>query len=209
MKLRLLNGPHSAMAYLGFLAGYETIWQVAQNPDFIALARALMKEATPTLTLPHEVDVEAYQRALIERFANPALPHRTQQIAMDGSQKLPQRLLGAVRDNLAASRPIDLHALAVAAWMRYASGIDELGRVIQVSDPLASEFARIAQVRPGDPAALARGLLSLRAIFGDDLPASRYFVDTVTTWLTALIKDGAARTVSRAVKQSQTVTQTT
>src|SRR5207237_2014367 len=108
-------------------------------------------EVAPSLKLPASVDVAGYQEALIARFRNPALPHRTQQIAMDGSQKLPQRLLGTVRDNLAAGRPIELLTLAVAGWMRYASGRDEAGREIVGSDPLAGEFARILAAHRGDP----------------------------------------------------------
>src|SRR5205814_3735647 len=113
----------------------------------------------PTRELPASVDVVAYQEALVERFGNPALPHRTQQIAMDGSQKLPQRLLGTVRDNLAAGRPSELLALAVAGWMRYVSGTDEAGREIKVSDPLAPELARVAAAHRGDAGGLGRGLL--------------------------------------------------
>jgi fructuronate reductase len=148
------------------------------------------------------MDVEAYKRALIQRFANPALPHRTQQIAMDGSQKLPQRLLGTVRDNLGAGRSIDLAALAVAGWMRYAAGADEAGREIRVSDPLAPEFARVAREGRGDPEALARGFLSLRAIFGEDLAADPHFADRVISWLKELFASGAARTVARAVERA-------
>jgi fructuronate reductase len=201
MKLRLLNGSHSAFAYLGFLAGYETIWQVAAQPDFIALMWRIMDEATPTLTVPGDVDVAAYKDALVERFANPALPHRTQQIAMDGSQKLPQRILGTIRDNLAAGRPIDSCALVVAAWMRYVSGVDEVGRLIKVDDPMADEFARIADLHRGDPAQFVRALLGLHAIFDDDLSTDRRFVDPVTAWLTSLFAEGAARTVARAVRR--------
>jgi fructuronate reductase len=205
MKLRLLNGSHSAFAYLGFLAGHEFIYQVAAQPDFVAFMRRLMAdEVVPTLMVPKGVDVAAYQQALITRFGNPALPHRTQQIAMDGSQKLPQRLLGTVRDNLNAERRIDLLALAVAGWMRYVSGRNEAGNAIKVSDPLAEEFARIAADSGihdgGEPAALARGLLGVRAIFGDDLPADRRFAGRVSTWLTSLFTAGAARTVAQATR---------
>jgi fructuronate reductase len=201
MKLRLLNASHSMFAYLGFLAGHETIWQVAAQPEFVTLMRALMEEVTPTLALPAGVDLAAYKAALVERFANPALPHRTQQIAMDGSQKLPQRLLDTVRDNLAARRRIDCAALAVAGWMRYVSGVDEAGREIRVADPLAADFARVAAAHRGDPAALARGLLRLAAVFGTDLPADPRFVEPVTGWLVALFADGAARTVARAAQE--------
>jgi fructuronate reductase len=205
MKLRLLNGSHSAFAYLGFLAGHAFIYQVAAQPDFVAFMRRLMAdEVVPTLTVPRGVDVGAYQQALITRFGNPALPHRTQQIAMDGSQKLPQRLLGTVRDNLNAGRHIDMLALAVAGWMRYVSGRDEAGNAIKVSDPLADEFARIAADSGvhdgGEPAALARGLLGIRAIFGDDLPADQRFAGRVSTWLTSLFAAGAARTVAQATR---------
>jgi fructuronate reductase len=200
MKLRLLNGSHSALAYLGYLAGHEFIYQVAAQPHFVALMRRLMHdEVAPTLHLPPGTDVAAYQSALVERFSNPALPHRTQQIAMDGSQKLPQRLLGTVRDNLGAGRSIDLLALAVAGWMRYVSGVDEAGRPIKVSDPMAGEFARLAAAQRGNPPALARELLGLRAVFGIDLPADPHFAGKVADWLLALFADGAARTVARAV----------
>ena len=204
MKLRLLNASHSAFAYLGYLAGYEFVYQVAARPEFAAYMRRLMAdEVSPTLKLPDGVDLPAYQTALLERFRNPALPHRTQQIAMDGSQKLPQRLLGTVRDNLAAGRSIELAALAVAGWMRYVSGHDESGREIRVSDPLAPEFARIAAERAGNAAGLARALLSLRAVFGEDLPVDPRFSKSVAAWLEELVERGAARTVARAVQEAR------
>jgi fructuronate reductase len=204
MKLRLLNGSHSAFAYLGFLAGHEYIYQVAAQPDFVTFMRRLMAdEVVPTLSVPPGVDIAAYQNALVTRFANPALPHRTQQIAMDGSQKLPQRLLATVRENLSAGRRIDMLALAVAGWMRYVGGRDEAGREIKVSDPLAQVFERTALdsgIRDGGASdALARGLLGIRAIFGDDLAADSRFADRVRAWLASLYTEGAARTVARAV----------
>jgi fructuronate reductase len=201
MKLRLLNASHSMLAYLGYLAGIETIWQVAARAEFVALMRGLMAEVAPTLTVPADVDVAAYQEALVERFSNPALPHRTQQIAMDGSQKLPQRLLGSVRDNLAAARPIGHAALAVAAWMRYVSGVDERGNAITVSDPLAPDFARIAAAHRGDSPGLGRGLLGIAAIFGNDLPADPRFTEPVLAWLAELYARGSAPTVAEAVRR--------
>jgi len=200
MKLRLLNASHSAFAYLGFLAGHDYIYQVARVPDFVAYMRGLMQhEVTPTLTVPPGIDLAAYREALVTRFGNPALPHRTQQIAMDGSQKLPQRLLATARDNLAAGRSVRLVSLAVAGWMRYVAGVDEAGQPIRVSDPLAPQFAAIADAHRGNPMALARALLGVRAIFGDDLPQDPRFAVPVAAWVAALFADGAARTVARAV----------
>ncbi|MCB9947313.1 MAG: mannitol dehydrogenase family protein [Rhodospirillaceae bacterium] len=197
MKLRLLNGSHSTMAYLGYLAGYETIAETMADPAFVTLIGRMMdREVTPTLTVPASADLGRYKAALLDRFANPGLKHRTWQIAMDGSQKLPQRLLGTVRDRLAAGRSIARLALAVAGWMRYVTGIDEAGRPIEVSDPLAGDLRRLADQAGRDPAALADALLSVKAVFGSDLPQNMAFRSTVTSALGTLIHQGARATVA-------------
>jgi fructuronate reductase len=200
MKLRLLNGSHSALAYLGFLAGYEFVYEVAAQPDFVAyMGRFTADEASPALVEPRGIDLAAYRETLVRRFANPALPHRTQQIAMDGSQKLPQRLLATIRDNLAANRPIAFATLAVAAWMRYVYGEDEQGRPIEVADPLAATFASLAAKHRGDPAAFAQSLFALRAIFDEDQHNEPRFTGPVTRWLAELFSVGAVRTVADAL----------
>jgi fructuronate reductase len=198
MKLRLLNGSHSALAYLGFLAGCEHISDVMGEPDFVTFMRRMMaEEVVPTLAVP--TDLAAYQASLLERFANPAIRHRTAQIAMDGSQKLPQRLLATIREQRAAGGAIRHLTLAVAAWMRYAAGRDEAGRAIPVADPLAGRFAAISARAGSDPAALAAGFLALREIFGDDLPADAQFAGAVTDWLRSLIERGARATVAACI----------
>jgi len=197
MKLRLLNGSHSTLAYLGYLAGYETVADTMADEAFVRLIRGLMdEEVTPTLHMPPGADLESYKSALIERFKNPALKHRTWQIAMDGSQKLPQRLLGTIRDRLSSGAPIGRLSLGVAAWMRYVTGTDEKGAAIDVRDPIA---ARLREVADGaGPAAenLAPGLFAIREIFGDDLPADPRFTGEVTAHLARLYDLGAKRTVS-------------
>ena len=106
MKLRLLNASHSTLAYLGYLAGYETIAETMADEAFARLVSDLMdEEMGPTLSLPAGADVDAYKRSLIDRFRNPALRHRTWQIAMDGSQKLPQRLLSATHESASHRAP--------------------------------------------------------------------------------------------------------
>jgi fructuronate reductase len=197
MKLRLLNGSHSALAYLGFLAGFEHVFEVMAAPDFVTFVRGLMAEVAPTLRVPGDLD--AYQETLIARFTNPALAHRTSQIAMDGSQKLPQRLLGTIRDRLRADAPIDRLSLALAAWIRYASGRDEQGRTIEVADPLASRFAAIGAAAGNDPAALTRGFLEVDDVFGTDLPRDERFRSAVNGWLVMLLNRGARAAVADCV----------
>ncbi|MFG1215212.1 mannitol dehydrogenase family protein [Xanthobacter flavus] len=195
MKLRLLNGAHSTLAYLGYLAGHATIADTMAVPAFARLvARLQDEEVTPTLHLPAGVDVDAYKRALRERFANPALRHRTWQIAMDGSQKLPQRLVATARDRLAAGAPIPLLALGVAGWMRYVTGRDEQGNAIDVRDPLAARLKSLADEAGPDATRLAPALLSVREVFAD-LGADPRFAGPVRDALACLMARGASPTV--------------
>jgi fructuronate reductase len=197
MKLRLLNGSHSTLAYLGYLAGYETVADTMADPAFERLIAGLMnEEVTPTLHMPPGADLAAYKHALIERFKNPALRHRTWQIAMDGSQKLPQRLLGTVRDRLREDAPIKRLALGVAAWMRYVTGLDEKGAPIDVRDPMAARLREAADKAGGSAERLASELFALREIFGDDLPQDVRFTTPVTAALAQLHAQGAKRTVA-------------
>lgn len=193
MKLRLLNGSHSLLAYLGYLGGFETIAATMADDTLRRLARAFMdREAGPTLKLPPGADLEGYKSALITRFANPGLQHRTWQIAMDGSQKLPQRLLGTIRDRLKAGASIDLLALAVAAWMRYVSGRDESGQAIDVRDPLAGKLAETFAAGEGDAEKIVAAFLSLQEVFDPDLARSDPFSEALSDALGLILTRGTA-----------------
>jgi len=195
MKLRLLNGSHSTLSYLGYLAGYETVSDVMADPAFAELVRGLMDdEVTPTLAVPPGADLAGYKRSLIERFRNPALKHRTWQIAMDGSQKLPQRLLGTIRDRLRADAPIPRLALGVAAWMRYVTGTDEKGQTIDVRDPMSARLRSIADEAGPTAERLAPALLGVQEIFGE-LAMDPRFSTAVTEALGRLFAVGSRRTV--------------
>lgn len=195
MKLRLLNGAHSSMSYLGYLAGRETIADCMQDEALASYVAHLMHvEVTPTLMVPPGADIESYKQALLRRFRNPGLRHRTWQIAMDGSQKLPQRLLGTIRDRLQAGAPIDGLALGVAAWMRYVTGIDERGQPIDVRDPLRDMLRQKADAAGPEAAKLAPALLSVTEVFGRDLPANETFTTAVARALDSLFTKGSKQT---------------
>jgi fructuronate reductase len=168
MKLRMLNGTHSALAYLGYLAGHETISDTVADPSFAAYVRHCWEEIMPAVAAPPGIDLTDYADALFDRYANPAIRHRTWQIAMDGSQKLPQRLLGTLRANLDAGRDSPALCLAVAGWMRYVAGKDEAGQPIDVRDPLADLLRDTAT---DSATGTVAALLSLDQIFPADLAA--------------------------------------
>ena len=202
MKLRLLNGAHSSLAYLGYLAGHETVSDVMADKDFDRFVRGLMEEVTPTLDVPPSTDLAAYKAALIQRFKNSALKHRTWQIAMDGSQKLPQRLLGTIRDCLRLGLPIEHLVLGVAGWMRYVTGVDERGGAIDVSDPLAVRLRTIADATGPVAERLAPALLNVGEVFGRDFPENPVFARAVTKDLARLFQVGSRRTVAEVLGEN-------
>lgn len=191
MKLRMLNGAHSSLAYLGYLAGHETVAQASADPVLARFLEGLWAEIVPTVPAPQGVSLPEYARDLLIRFQNPAIRHRTWQIAMDGSQKLPQRLLGTIRARLKAGAPVDHLALGVAAWMRYVTGLDEAGAAIDIRDPLADAFARRLAGTGRDAAAVSAALLGIEAMFGADLPREGAFTGPVRRHLDRLFTGGA------------------
>ena len=197
MKLRMLNGSHSFLAYLGYLAGYAHISDCMQDESYRRAARHLMMaEQAPTLGITG-VDLSAYADSLIERFSNPALQHRTWQIAMDGSQKLPQRLLDGIRIHLRDGRRWPLLALGVAAWMRYVSGVDDAGNAIDIRDPLAEKIQALVKNSNDDNRVAT--LLTLQEIFGNDLPANPQFVQAVSLAWQNLAQQGARQALLTAL----------
>ena len=201
MKLRMLNGSHSFLAYLGFLAGYEHISDCMADSNFRTAARALMlQDQAPTLRTKG-VDLTAYADSLIARYENRTIKHRTYQIATDGTQKLPQRLLDSVRWHLRNGTSCDYLLLGVAGWMRYVSGVDEQGQAIEIRDPMKEQLASIV-AHSDEGTQRVEALLRLQAVFGDDLRYQTAFVSRVTELYKQLNTQGARATVQALVTQA-------
>ncbi len=197
MKLRVLNGSHSALAYLGYLGGHETIGDCAADPAYRAFVEALWRqEIVPVTPAPPATDLNAYANSLLGRYENPGIRHRTWQIAMDGSQKLPQRILATIRLRLERGLPVERLALVVAAWMVYVGGVDEKGKPIDVRDPLADAFCAALAPAGKDAAARVAALLGIEAVFGCDLPANDLFRRAVEGAYARLSAVGARRAVA-------------
>jgi fructuronate reductase len=185
LKLRALNGVHSALAYLGALAGCELIAEALRLPGMEEMLRHYVAtEVTASFSPPAGVDVMSYAATVLERFANVDLGHRTLQVAMDGTQKLPQRLLTVLN----SVEPPRLAALIAAAWAQFAEGRADDGRPLPLDDP------RAAQVRSD---------LSTATLFGEILPVpDQARRDQIENWRRELAKHGAASVVKAAVRSS-------
>jgi len=196
MKLRMLNGTHSAMAYLGTLAGVETVSAAITDPDIGPFVDALWREEIiPTVPPPPGTDLPAYARQLRQRYENPGVRHLTAQIAMDGSQKLPQRILAPVRDRLVAGKDFARLALIVAAFLRHAQGTADDGRPLKISDPFAP-LLQAAAGRAVDGPDYVRQATAIGPIFGD-LGTADAFVAAVTAAYLDMSTAGTGATLRR------------
>ncbi|MDR2225792.1 MAG: fructuronate reductase [Providencia sp.] len=196
MKLRMLNGSHSFLAYLGYLGGYEFISDAMQNQDYYHIVqRIMLNEQKPTLSLPDGIDLNQYAQQLLARFANRAIKHKTAQIAVDGSQKLPQRLLDSILWHQQNGSDYSLLALGVAAWMKYVSGINENGEPIAIKDPLSHEFSKIYQ-RYGTSLEAVDALLKIDVIFGPEFSQHNDIANEIKIAYQKLLTLGAQKTVS-------------
>jgi fructuronate reductase len=148
-KLRMLNGAHSTLAYLGLLAGLDTVARAMAEPRVRSfLERLLSEDIEPTLEAPQPGGLAAYRRSILRRFDNPAMQHRLAQIAWDGSQKLPIRILGTTIDALRAGRPLGRLVIPIAAWMRF---VRERARAdVAIVDPLAAQLTSLGRRLTGD-----------------------------------------------------------
>jgi mannitol 2-dehydrogenase len=191
MKLRLLNASHQALCYFGYLAGYRLVHEVAQDPLFANFLLAYMdREATPTLEPVPGIDLDDYKHKLIERFSNAQVKDTVARLCAESSDRIPKWLLPVIRHNLASGGEIERSTAVVASWARYAEGVDEQGRPIEVVDRLAERLTANARRQQEDPLAFVAD----REIFGDLVDNER-FVSVYRTALASLHAKGARATL--------------
>lgn len=170
MKLTMLNGSHTLIAALGVVAGLRLVRDAMAEPVVRALVARHLAAAGALLADLPGVDRADYARRLLARFANPAIAHETRQIAMDASQKLPQRIFHPALAALAQRRPLAPFAFATAAWMRYTLGRDDAGRPFALNDPREAEIrAALSGLPAGDAAAHSAALHALPGLIPVEL----------------------------------------
>ena len=196
MKLRLLNASHQAISYIGMLFGLEFVHQTMEDSDIRKLDELMMdREVTPILPPVPGVDLAAYKRTLIERFANPAIRDQLSRNGFYGSSNIPKFILPTIQEQLQRGGPIDLLCFAVACWLRYLNGLDEQGRQIIMKDPMAPRLRELAQAGGRDPGRL----LALREIFSEELACAPRFVEKLASMLDSFYTQGARATLVQAI----------
>jgi fructuronate reductase/mannitol 2-dehydrogenase len=194
MKTRLLNAGHTALGYLGYLAGYRTTDELMADPVFRDYLCAMMAdEIVPLLPPVPGIDLADYQRRLVERLANPRMGDQLARLSRRGSTKIPNYVLPSIRDALAQGRRFDLLALAVAGWVRFLRGYDYAGEEVPVEGP-RPHLVDLAREGGSDPGPV----LAEREVFGDlgDHPG---FVAAVTAHLRRLEEHGPREAIEHAL----------
>ena len=201
MKMRLLNGSHFAMAYLGAMLDFEFVHECLENGPMRRFIVAYMNAVSPAVPAVPGVDLEAYKATLLERFSNPTIRDQIVRICAGGSSKLPKFVLPVFPILVARGCDTRMVALVVASWLHYFRGKDDNGRPISVADPYVTELAPIIEAASSDP----RPALAIRNIFGDELPANQRFVTEVSAAMESLRVQGVAQSVARCLIEADTV----
>ena len=196
MKLRLLNASHQALCYIGMLLGHELVHETMQDPEIRTLCEKMMDdEATPTLSPVPGVDLAEYKKAVLERFANPAIQDQLSRIGIYGSSGIPKFVLPSIVHQLKNGGPIKLLSFVIAAWFRYLNGLDESGKEMPILDPMAPKLRERARAAGKD----ARQLLGLREVFSEELANAPSFVEAVSDTLNSFYDEGARATLKKSI----------
>lgn len=201
IKQRLLNATHSHVAYLGFLAGYDKVYEVISDSTFATFVIKVMKDEADRLTAVDGMDLGNYQSMLLDRLRNTAVADTAERLCRNGSAKIPKFILPAVSERLATGESTHLLSLTVAAWIRYLKGTDELGNALEINDTMAPALTKLAQEGGAD----ATVFLTKSGFFSDELLQSQQFVGEVSDALRSLYANGAQVTLGRYLKKADVV----
>jgi fructuronate reductase len=206
MKVRLLNGTHSLLAYVGALHGFETIAESVRTPAIEQAAwTVLRREYEPSIEVPTGVDVRAYEEQLFARWGNSALGHRTAQVGTDGSVKLRQRIPEPVLTSLDAGGTPHMIALTVAAYLTCIApmpGVDPGPQAEAMVDPARARLAEIAATaRDGNE--VARRVITDLQLFGQELAGRTDFADRVGVLLDTIARHGIGAALHESVSASE------
>lgn len=189
MKLRMLNGSHSMLAYAGYLLGHQYVRDVTADSSMLALITRHLASASLTLDPLPGVDLDDYASRLIERFRNPAIAHATYQIAMDGSQKMPQRIFDPALCAIGNNQDVRPYAFAAALWMRYCFAETDNGHTYKLQDPLADQL-ELAVSHTREAAQIIQRISDIPVLIPKQLSSLPLWNDSLLSSLQLIIDKG-------------------
>ncbi|MGF0237909.1 mannitol dehydrogenase family protein [Rhodococcus sp. IEGM1300] len=196
MKIKLLNGSHLALTYLGFLKGYRFVHETMNDPLFVRYMRAYMDlDVTPQLSPVPGINLTDYKQTLVDRFSNQAIADQLERVCSDGSSKFPKFTVPTINRLIADGQETKRAALVVAAWALYLKGVDENGDTYSIPDPRAA----FCQALVADDALITQRLLEVEEIFGTAIPRSAAFVAAFEWCCNSLRDVGVTRTLERVL----------
>eukprot|EP00922_Rhytidocystis_sp_ex-Travisia-forbesii_P054869 GHVS01081277.1.p1 GENE.GHVS01081277.1~~GHVS01081277.1.p1 ORF type:complete len:510 (+),score=49.03 GHVS01081277.1:896-2425(+) len=190
MKLRLLNGGHSFLAYASYLAGYRFVDDAVNDVLVSSFLRRYMDEITSTIKGVN-VELERYKEKLVERFGNKMIKDSLARIAEDGSTKFFNTMRDAILELISEHRHVYCSAFGLACFLMYMTGVDEQLQDIDIKDPKRQELQHLAnQVMSSKTLATAPLRKFLEAIFGDCAISSGVFVNEMAVAFIAIRRCG-------------------
>lgn len=205
LKLRTLNGSHSALAYMGVLLGHKWIHQAVVDPLLARVIKRLMrKETGPTIPKFANINLADYQQQIIQRFENSDIAYATQQVASDGSQKLQQRILQAMNELYDAKQEQNTVCLmaTLVCWLRYLKGCDESGSTYTINDPIADVLSSFVDEHWEKPADLVDALFTQTSIFPSGLKNKPRFTEHLIAGIQSITKLGTHAYLTQVVEDA-------
>ncbi|WP_417835325.1 mannitol dehydrogenase family protein [Thalassospira tepidiphila] len=200
MKLRMLNGSHSLIAYVGQLGGYRYVRDAMANDMFAKLVARHMENAAASMTPLPGIDFADYGAELVDRFRNPEIAHETRQIAMDGTEKLPQRIFAPALQMLNAPKQLGTFALCFAAWLAVMrtriNGADASEAAQTLNDPRAGDIVA-ALGDDQEAATIYDRLAHLQDWMPEGLKESAAWREAVIARLSLLLSEGADHAIAQ------------
>lgn len=197
MKLMMLNGSHSMLAYSGYLTNRQFVRDVMQDQHLTTLVKRHFQSSAALLEPLPSVNYKDYAVALTERFSNPCIAHQTFQIATDGTQKLPQRIFQPAVEALDANKSIRPFAFATAMWMRFSLQRHDNGTTYELHDPRSQEIARVVKDIGPDGAQLSSVMHELPELIPRELAESTHWRECISEILDTAFTEGCQAAVKR------------
>ncbi len=201
MKVRLLNGAHTAMVPVAYLAGLRLVSEAMQDAEVGSFVLTLLlEEVCPTLHFPEDVK-QRFVLDVLNRFKNPTLKHQLISISLNGSSKFVSRLLPTLKDYLQNMGSLPQRIVfSLACMIRFYKGeANGLGIPLNDAPEVLALFAKNWTLNGSEPIDLVKlttMVLAEESIWGENLNQIPGLTHLLAQYLLAIETLGAAKAIA-------------